>query len=74
MPKLTPMKAIRAKCRDCCNGQTKEIRLCTVKSALFTGTDTGTDRKMEKLSEKQIQLENLDVGQGFLERRGQCTS
>lgn len=31
MAKLTPMKAIRAKCLDCCNGQHKEIRLCTVK-------------------------------------------
>lgn len=29
--KLTPMKAIRAKCLDCCNGQTKEVRLCTIK-------------------------------------------
>jgi len=31
MAKLTPIKAIRAKCLDCCNGQQKEIRLCTVK-------------------------------------------
>lgn len=25
---LTPMKAIRAKCLDCCCGQAKEVRLC----------------------------------------------
>ena len=31
MAKLTPIKAIRQKCLDCCNGQQKEIRLCTVK-------------------------------------------
>ena len=31
MKKLTPMKAIRAKYLDCCNGQTEEVRLCTVK-------------------------------------------
>ena len=32
MAKLTPIKAIRAKCLDCCNGQMKEVRLCTVKN------------------------------------------
>ncbi len=25
---LTPIKAIRAKCLDCCGGQAKEVRLC----------------------------------------------
>lgn len=36
MAKLTPMKAIRRKCLDCCNGQVKEVRLCTVeKCPLF---------------------------------------
>lgn len=27
---LTPLKAIRAKCLDCCNGSSKEVKLCTV--------------------------------------------
>ena len=27
----TPLKAIRAKCFDCCCGQFQEIKLCTVK-------------------------------------------
>ncbi len=36
MAKLTPMKAIRKKCLDCCCGQMKEVRLCTVqKCALY---------------------------------------
>ena len=26
----TPIKAIRAKCLDCCCGSTKEVRLCPV--------------------------------------------
>ena len=26
---LTPMKAIRAKCLDCCLGSFREVRLCT---------------------------------------------
>lgn len=35
--KLTnPVKAIRAKCLDCCCGQTKEVELCqSTKCALF---------------------------------------
>lgn len=28
---LTPVKAIRAKCLDCCCGQAKEVRLCPLK-------------------------------------------
>ena len=28
--KLTPLKAIRAKCLDCSNGSAKEVKLCTV--------------------------------------------
>ena len=28
---LTPLKAIRAKCLDCCCGQYSEVKLCPVK-------------------------------------------
>lgn len=31
MKRLTPTKAIRAKCLDCCCGSAKEVRLCTNK-------------------------------------------
>lgn len=27
---LTPIKAIRAKCIDCCCGMTKEVKLCPI--------------------------------------------
>lgn len=30
MKNLTPMKAARAKCLDCCCGSSKEVRLCPV--------------------------------------------
>lgn len=30
MDKLTPVKAIRAKCMDCSAWQPKEVRLCTI--------------------------------------------
>ena len=28
---IRPLKAIRAKCLDCCGGSAKEVRLCTAK-------------------------------------------
>ena len=30
MAKRTPVKAIRAKCLDCCNGQIVEVRVCSI--------------------------------------------
>lgn len=32
MARLTPIKAIRKKCLDCCAGQMQEVRLCTAKT------------------------------------------
>ena len=32
MKTLTPMKAIRAKCLDCCCGSAVEVRKCTIKA------------------------------------------
>lgn len=56
--KLTPIRAIRAKCLDCSAGQAKEVRLCTAKNcALYPyrmghrpkdGIDTATDDNDEK--------------------------
>jgi len=31
MAKLTPLKAIRKKYLECCNGQYKEVRECSIK-------------------------------------------
>lgn len=28
---LTPIKSIRAKCIDCCNGQRYEVKLCAIR-------------------------------------------
>ncbi len=32
---LTPLKAVRAHCRGCCNDQVKEVALCTVTSCFL---------------------------------------
>ena len=31
MKKITPLRAIRLKCLDCCAGQAREVRLCPAK-------------------------------------------
>lgn len=41
MAKLTPMKAIRKKCLDCCSGQHTEVRECTIKNCPLWGYRMG---------------------------------
>lgn len=45
MAKLIPIKAIRAKCLECSNGQYKEVRECTVKTTRYMAIGTVTDPK-----------------------------
>lgn len=54
---MTPMKAIRAKCLDCCCGSALEVRLCPVEKCPLhllrfgkrpkTDKDTGTETASE---------------------------
>ena len=41
MKNLTPMKAIRAKCLDCCCHQPLEVRLCTAENCPLYAFRTG---------------------------------
>lgn len=50
MAKLTPIKAIRAKCLDCSNGQFKEVRLCPVKNCALYAYRNGHRPKSEELT------------------------
>ena len=60
---MTPLRAIRAKCLDCCCGSAKEVRLCAVeKCPLFPykmghrplrGTDTTEPGQTEKSVENR---------------------
>lgn len=49
--KMSPMKAIREKCLDCCSGQPSEVRLCeSVKCSLWpfrSGSHPYTSAKMK---------------------------
>ena len=50
MAKLTPSKAIRAKCLECSNGQFKEVRLRPVKNCPLYEYRNGHRPKGEELS------------------------
>ena len=55
MAKLRPLKAIRAKCMDCCNGQFKEVRECPITECPLHEYRMGHRPK------------SSDVGEGFSE-------
>lgn len=52
MAKLTPMKAIRKKCLECCNGQVKEVKLCTIKKCALYVYRSGHRPKGEEVTIK----------------------
>ena len=67
--RMTPMKAIRAKCLDCCAGQVAEVRRCELKNCpLFpyrTGhrPRQGTDTTPGSLSEKAQENRGFFTGE-----------
>ncbi len=50
MAKLTPIKAIRKKCLDCSNGQTKEVKTCPVKKCALWEYRHGHRPKDEEIT------------------------
>lgn len=70
MTKLTPMKAIRAKCLDCCCGQSKEVRLCTAeKCPLYPYRMGKRPKNDELLNEEDSTEKTLDSAQFFTKER-----
>lgn len=45
--KITPLKAIRRKCLDCCCWQRKEVRLCTVEECYLYHFRFGSKPKVD---------------------------
>lgn len=68
--RLTPLKAIRAKCLDCCAGQVAEVRHCTVKNCPLFPYRMGhrpkgyTDTADSNLSEKAQENPGVFTGEG----------
>lgn len=56
MEKLTPMKAIRKKCLDCCCGQVKEVRLCPIKTCPLYEYRSGHRPKAEEIINETNQI------------------
>lgn len=56
MAKLTPIKAIRAKCLDCCCGQYVEVRNCNVKSCPLHEYRHGKRPKKEEYTEEEFEV------------------
>lgn len=55
--KLTPLKAIRAKCLDCCCGSTHEVKLCPADDCPLHEYRFGKNKNLSrKLSDKQREL------------------
>lgn len=50
MAKLTPMKAIRKKCLECCCGSTKEVKACSVKNCALYPYKRGHRPKGEEIT------------------------
>ena len=49
--KLTPIKAIRSKCIECCAGQKVEVRLCPIKDCALWGYRMGHRPKSDDQAE-----------------------
>jgi hypothetical protein len=58
MAKLTPIKAIRKKCLDCCCGSSLEVKLCDVKKCpLYTYRFGKRPKGEESIEEKDSEAE-----------------
>ena len=62
MTRLTPMKAIRAKCLDCCCFQSKEVKLCPATDCPLWPYRLGhrPDWKSKSERAKEIPTESAD--------------
>ena len=58
MQKLTPIKAIRKHCLDCCCNSSNEVKLCQVESCALHPFRFGENpyRKKRELTEEQMEM------------------
>lgn len=50
---LTPLKAIRAKCLDCCCGDKKEVRECTLEKCTLHPYRMGKRPKVDEQADEE---------------------
>ena len=69
MAKLTPIKAIRAKCMDCCAGQFVEVRLCAVEKCPLYEYRMGHRPKSDKNIDGDITIDECPTTEGTFEEK-----
>lgn len=57
---MTPLKAIRAKCLDCCIGQANEVRLCPSKDCALWPYRLGHNPARQGVGGKGLKSESPD--------------
>ena len=65
MKRLTPIKAIRAKCLDCCCDSVSEVRLCELTNCTLHPYRMGKNPNINRESQKG------QIPAGFLPRTGE---
>jgi len=61
MKTLTPVKAIRAKCRDCCNDQVAEVRTCPIQDCPLHPYHMGVrPQTLRKRENRQLPRDSAD--------------
>lgn len=58
MSKITPMKAIRLKCLECCAGQRLEVRECLLKTCPLFPYRMGHRPQAEQFTAEAEKIEN----------------
>jgi hypothetical protein len=62
--KMTPIRAIRAKCIDCCAGQPKEVRLCSIEKCPLYPYRMGHRPKDDNLT---AEMEKGEKSSGYVQ-------
>ena len=70
--RVTPMKAIRAKCLDCCCGQVAEVRRCELESCPLFPYRTGHRPRQGTDTTPGSLPENTHKNTGFFMREKVC--
>lgn len=71
MTKLTPMKAIRKKCLECSSGQSKEVKLCTIKTCPLYAYRNGHRPKDDEFTIENGLEEKTQATRGFISKEGE---
>lgn len=67
---LTPMKAIRKHCLECCYGSSTEVRLCTAENCPLQAYRSGHKPKVNNYTEADINSEKRKLQGGFSDSEG----